>query len=128
MPAKLSTPPTTSIQTHMSRRPLPEFDAIPEECQQFFTDDYIDDHHVSRAWAHDPAVVEAMLAYLSGLDDQLGQRREERTIPTVALGLLVDFYLWLCNCIVSVAPPFGGGGFVDWTPDEETVSELFEPM
>jgi hypothetical protein len=44
----------------------------------------------------------------------------------VALGLLVDFYVGLCNYIASVDLPFEGGKFVGWVPDEETVAELFE--
>jgi alkylhydroperoxidase family enzyme len=44
----------------------------------------------------------------------------------VALGLLVDFYVGLCNYIASVDLPFEGGEFIGWVPEEETVSELFE--
>jgi alkylhydroperoxidase family enzyme len=43
----------------------------------------------------------------------------------VALGLLVDFYVGLCNYVAAVDLPFEGGEFVGWTPDEETVSECF---
>nr|WP_231754404.1 carboxymuconolactone decarboxylase family protein [Halapricum sp. CBA1109] len=44
----------------------------------------------------------------------------------VAVGLLVDFYVGLCNYVASVDLPFEGGAFVGWTPDDETVSALFE--
>jgi 4-carboxymuconolactone decarboxylase len=44
----------------------------------------------------------------------------------VALGLLVDFYVGLCNYIAAVDLPFEGGEFVGWTPGEEDVSALFD--
>ncbi|MFC6942796.1 carboxymuconolactone decarboxylase family protein [Salinirubellus sp. GCM10025818] len=185
----------------MSRLPLLELDDIPEEYHHLFTDEYLGDRHIFRAWAHNPEVLEATLEYLNVLYDQLGQRRKELVILTVArargaryewhqhvdiardkgvtieemqaigggdlsmfddaefvllqyaravesgtvtdqihgaltrhyssgeivaLGLLVDFYVGLCNYIASVDLPFEGGEFVGWTPDEETVSELFE--
>jgi len=43
----------------------------------------------------------------------------------VAIGLLVDFYVGLCNYVASVDLPFEGGKFVGWTPDDETISALF---
>jgi 4-carboxymuconolactone decarboxylase len=43
----------------------------------------------------------------------------------VALGLLVDFYVGLCNYIAAVDLPFEGGEFVGWTPGEKDVSTLF---
>jgi alkylhydroperoxidase family enzyme len=43
----------------------------------------------------------------------------------VAIGLIVDFYVGLCNYVASVALPFEGGEFVGWTPDDETVAALF---
>jgi len=43
----------------------------------------------------------------------------------VAVGLLVDFYVGLCNYVAAVELPFEGGEFVGWTPEEETVAELF---
>ena len=43
----------------------------------------------------------------------------------VAIGLLVDFYVGLCNYVASVELPFEGGEFVGWTPDDETITELF---
>ncbi|WP_042661805.1 carboxymuconolactone decarboxylase family protein [Haloferax sp. ATB1] len=185
----------------MSRLPLLELDDIPEEYHHLFTDEYLGDRHIFRAWAHNPEVLEATLEYLNVLYDQLGQRRKELVILTVArargaryewhqhvdiardkgvtieemqaiggndlsvfddaefvllqyaravesgtvtdqihdalnrhyssgeivaLGLLVDFYVGLCNYIASVDLPFEGGEFVGWTPDEETVSALFE--
>jgi alkylhydroperoxidase family enzyme len=44
----------------------------------------------------------------------------------VAIGLLVDFYVGLCNYVAAVDLPFEGGEFVGWIPDRETVSELFD--
>ena len=43
----------------------------------------------------------------------------------VAVGLLVDFYVGLCNYVAAVDLPFEGGEFVGWTPDDETVANLF---
>lgn len=43
----------------------------------------------------------------------------------VAVGLIVDFYVGLCNYVASVDLPFEGGEFVGWTPDDETISALF---
>ncbi|WP_136591560.1 carboxymuconolactone decarboxylase family protein [Salinigranum halophilum] len=185
----------------MSRLPLLEIDEIPEEYHYLFTDDYLGDRHIFRAWAHNPEVLEATLEYLNVLYDQLGDRRKELVILTVArarnaryewhqhvdiardrgvtieemraigggdlstfadaefvllqyaravesgtvtdqihealtrhyppdeivaIGLLVDFYVGLCNYIASVDLPFEGGEFVGWTPNEELVGELFE--
>lgn len=151
-------------------------------------------------WAHNPEVLEATLEYLNVLYGELGERRKELVILTVArgrgaryewhqhvdlahekgvtleeiraiggrdfstfddaeyvllqyaravesgtvtnqihdaltrvyspaeivaLGLLVDFYVGLCNYVAAADLPFEGGEFVGWTPDEETVSELF---
>jgi len=185
----------------MSRLPLLERDEIPEEYHYLFTDDYLGDRHIFRAWAHNPEVLEATLEYLNVLYDQLGDRRKELVILTVArarnaryewhqhvdiardrgvtieemraigggdlstfdeaeyvllqyaravesgtvtdqihdaltrhyssgeivaIGLLVDFYVGLCNYIASVDLPFEGGEFVGWTPDDELVGKLFE--
>ena len=185
----------------MTRLPLLELDEIPEEYHYLFTDEYLGDRHIFRAWAHNPEVLEATLEYLNVLYDQLGQRRKELVILTVArargaryewhqhvdiargkgvtlaemraigggdfsvfddeefvllqyaravesgtvtdrihdaltrryssaeivaLGLLVDFYVGLCNYIAAVDLPFEGGEFVGWAPDDGTVSELFE--
>ena len=52
--------------------------------------------------------------------------RHDSSGEVVAVGLLVDFYVGLCNYIASVDLPFEGGEFVGWVPEEETVSELFE--
>jgi alkylhydroperoxidase family enzyme len=43
----------------------------------------------------------------------------------VAVGLLVDFYVGLCNYVAAVDLPFEGGEFVGWTPVDERVAELF---
>ena len=184
----------------MSRLPLLELEDIPEAYHHLFTDEYLGDRHIFRAWAHNPEVLEATLDYLNVLYDQLGQRRKELVILTVArargaryewhqhvdiardrgvtldemraiggddfslfddaefvllqyaravesgsvtdqihealavhyspaeivaIGLLVDFYVGLCNYIASVDLPFEGGEFVGWSPEEATVSELF---
>ncbi|SER41994.1 carboxymuconolactone decarboxylase family protein [Natrinema salaciae] len=184
----------------MSRLPLLELDDISEEYHHLFTDEYLGDRHIFRAWAHNPAVLEATLEYLNTLYDQLGQRRTELVILTVArargaryewhqhvdiardkgitveemraigggdfssfddsefvllqyaravesgtvtdqihdalaeayspaeivaAGLLIDFYVGLCNYIASVDLPFEGGEFVGWIPDDETVIRLF---
>jgi len=42
----------------------------------------------------------------------------------VAIGLLVDFYVGLCNYVAAVDLPFEGGEFVGWTPEDETISTL----
>jgi alkylhydroperoxidase family enzyme len=184
----------------MSRLELLDLDEIPEEYHHLFTDDYLGDRHIFRVWAHNPEVLEATLNYLNTLYEQLGERRKELVILTVArargaryewhqhvdiardkgvtvaemraigggdlsvfddaefvllqyaravesgtvtdqihdalaraytpgeivaIGLLVDFYVGLCNYIASVDLPFEGGEFVGWVPEEETVSELF---
>ena len=44
----------------------------------------------------------------------------------VAIGLIVDFYVGLCNYVAAVELPFEGGEFVGWTPDDETVEALFD--
>lgn len=184
----------------MTRLPLLDLEDIPEEYHHLFTDDYLGDRHIFRVWAHNPEVLEATLEYLNTLYSQLGQRRKELVILTVArargaryewhqhvdiarekgvtvdemraiggedlspfddeeyvllqyaqavesgtvtdqihaaltrayspaeivaLGLLVDFYVGLCNYIAAVDLPFEGGEFVGWVPDEETVTALF---
>jgi len=43
----------------------------------------------------------------------------------VAVGLIVDFYVGLCNYVASVELPFEGGEFVGWTPDDATIDALF---
>jgi len=43
----------------------------------------------------------------------------------VAVGLLVDFYVGLCNYVAAVVLPFEGWEFVGWTPEDETVAERF---
>jgi 4-carboxymuconolactone decarboxylase len=43
----------------------------------------------------------------------------------VAIGLLVDFYVGLCNYVASVDLPFEGGEFVGWTPDDERIQAFF---
>jgi alkylhydroperoxidase family enzyme len=184
----------------MSRLPLLELDEIPEEYHHLFTEDYLGDRHIFRAWAHNPEVLEATLEYLNTLYAQIGDRRKELVIlavarargaryewhqhvdiargkgvtiaemqaigggdlsvfdddeyvllqyaravesgtvtdqihdaleraydpgEIVAIGLLVDFYVGLCNYIASVDLPFEGGEFVGWVPEAATVDELF---
>ena len=185
----------------MTRLPLLELDDIPEEYHHLFTDDYLGDRHIFRAWAHNPEVLDATLEYLTVLYDQLGDRRKELVIlavarargaryewhkhvdiardrgvtlaelraiggddlsafddaeyvllqyaravesgrvtdqihdalarhyspaEIVAVGLLVDFYVGLCNYVAAVDLPFEGGSFVGWTPDEAAVAERFD--
>ena len=185
----------------MSRLPLLDLDDVPEEYHHLFTDDYLGDRHIFRAWAHNPEVLEATLDYLNVLYDAIGQRRKELVILTVArargaryewhqhvdiardkgvtlsemraigggdfssfddaeyvllqyaravesgavtdqihdalerayspaeivaIGLLVDFYVGLCNYVAATDLPFEGGEFVGWEPEEATVAELFE--
>jgi len=184
----------------MSRLPLLDLDDIPEEYHHLFTDDYLGDRHVFRVWAHNPALLEATLEYLNTLYGEIGGRRKELVILTVArargaryewhqhvdiargegvtveemraiggddlspfddaeyvllqyaravasgtvtdqvhdalarhyppaevvaVGLLVDFYVGLCNYVAAVDLPFEGGEFVGWTPAAETVTALF---
>ena len=52
--------------------------------------------------------------------------REYSPAEIVAAGLLIDFYVGLCNYVASVDLPFEGGEFVGWTPDEETVRRRFD--
>jgi 4-carboxymuconolactone decarboxylase len=68
----------------MSRVPLLEMDAIPESHHHLFTEDYLGDRHIFRAWAHNPEVLEATLEYLNVLYDQLTTREKELVILTVA--------------------------------------------
>ncbi|MCL7418391.1 MAG: carboxymuconolactone decarboxylase family protein, partial [Halalkalicoccus sp.] len=185
----------------MSRLPLLDLEEIPEEYHYLFTDEYLGDRHIFRVWAHNPEVLEATLEYLNTLYDQLGDRRKELVILTVAsargaryewhqhvdiarekgvaieemraigdddfspfddaefvllqyaravstgnvtdgihdalrrqyspaevvaIGLLVDFYVGLCNYVAAVDLPFEGGEFVGWVPEEDRVAELFE--
>jgi len=185
----------------MTRLPLLDLDDIPEEYHHLFGDDYLGDRHIFRAWAHNPEVLEATLEYLNVLYDQLGDRRKELVILTVArargaryewhqhvdiartkgvtltemraiggddlsgfddaeyvllqyaravaagavtdqihdalrrhyspaevvaVGLLVDFYVGLCNYVAAVDLPFEGGSFVGWTPEEAGVTERFD--
>ncbi|MEF8882374.1 MAG: carboxymuconolactone decarboxylase family protein [Halapricum sp.] len=185
----------------MTRLDLLSKDEIPEQYHYLFTDDYLGDRHIFRAWAHNPEVLEATLEYLETLYDQLTPRRKELVILTVArtrgaryewhqhvdiargrgvesdeiraiggrdfsglddeeyvlcqyaeavatgevtdqihaalagayssaeivaIGLLVDFYVGLCNYVAAVNLPFEGGEFVGWTPEDDTIIALFE--
>jgi alkylhydroperoxidase family enzyme len=184
----------------MTRVDLLDKDEIPEEYHYLFTDDYLGDRHIFRAWAHNPEVLEATLKYLDTLYEQLTPRTKELVILTVAwtrgaryewhqhvdiardkgvtneeirdigggdfsefptdeyvlmqyaeavtsgnvtdrihnaltrhydsgqivaVGLLVDFYVGLCNYVAAIELPFEGGEFVGWTPDDETIERLF---
>lgn len=44
----------------------------------------------------------------------------------VAAGILIDFYIGLCNYIDAADLPFEDGAFVGWAPEEGTVRELFD--
>jgi alkylhydroperoxidase family enzyme len=59
--------------------------------------------------------------------DQIHEALAEAYSPgeIVAVGLLVDFYVGLCNYVAAVDLPFEGGEFVGWTPDDETIRTLF---
>jgi len=59
--------------------------------------------------------------------DQIHSALERAYTPAeiVAIGLIVDFYVGLCNYVAAVELPFEGGGFVGWTPDDETIATLF---
>ncbi len=52
--------------------------------------------------------------------------RQYSPAEIVALELLVDFYVGLCNYIASVDLPFEGGEFIGWIPEQEAISERFE--
>ena len=59
--------------------------------------------------------------------DQIHDALETAYAPgeIVAIGLIVDFYVGLCNYVASVELPFEGGEFVGWTPDDEAIESLF---
>jgi len=59
--------------------------------------------------------------------DQIHAALETAYSPAeiVAIGLLVDFYVGLCNYVAAVDLPFEGGEFVGWTPADETIQSLF---
>jgi len=51
----------------MSRLPLLELDDIVEEYHPLFTDEYLGNRHIFRAWAHNPAVpIRMTVGYFSG--------------------------------------------------------------
>ncbi|SDD24760.1 hypothetical protein SAMN05192552_101650 [Natrinema hispanicum] len=60
--------------------------------------------------------------------DQIHEALSRQYSPAeiVALGLLVDFYVGLCNYVAAVDLPFEGGEFIGWIPDEESIAELFD--
>lgn len=64
----------------------------------------------------------------SGVTDQIHAALETAYSPgeIVAVGLIVDFYVGLCNYVAAVDLPFEGGEFVGWTPDDDTVAALFD--
>ena len=68
----------------MSRVPLLEMEEIPEAYHYLFTDDYLGDRHIFRAWAHNPEVLEATLTYLNTLYSQVTDREKELIILRVA--------------------------------------------
>jgi len=61
------------------------------------------------------------------VSDQIHAALAEAYLPAeiVAVGLLVDFYVGLCNYVAAVELPFEGGAFVGWTPTDETIAERF---
>ncbi len=44
----------------------------------------------------------------------------------VATGLIVDFYVGLCNYVAAVDLPFEGGEFVGWTPSDERIETVWD--
>ena len=60
--------------------------------------------------------------------DQIHAALETAYTPAeiVAIGLLVDFYVGLCNYVAAVDLPFEGGEFVGWTPQDDDVERLFD--
>jgi alkylhydroperoxidase family enzyme len=44
----------------------------------------------------------------------------------VAVGLLVDFYVGLCNYVAATDLPFEGGSFIGWTPSDNEIENLFD--
>ena len=59
--------------------------------------------------------------------DQIHAALEGAYTPAeiVAVGLIVDFYVGLCNYVAAVELPFEGGEFVGWTPADERIDALF---
>jgi alkylhydroperoxidase family enzyme len=59
--------------------------------------------------------------------DQIHAALESAYTPAeiVAIGLIVDFYVGLCNYVAAVELPFEGGEFVGWTPTDENIDALF---
>ena len=68
----------------MSRVPLLAMDEIPDEYHYLFTEEYLGDRHIFRAWAHNPDVLEATLEYLNTLYSQVTEREKELIILKVA--------------------------------------------
>jgi len=68
----------------MSRVDLLEMEEIPEAYHHLFTDDYLGDRNIFRAWAHNPEVLEATLEYLNTLYEQVTDREKELLILKVA--------------------------------------------
>ena len=70
----------------------------------------------------------AMAVESGGVTDQIHDALAASYSPAeiVAIGLLVDFYVGLCNYVASVDLPFEGGEFVGWIPTEERFAALFD--
>jgi len=66
-------------------------------------------------------------ATTGGVTDQIHDALSTAYDPAeiVAVGLIVDLYVGLCNYVASVELPFEGGGFVGWTPNDETIEQRF---
>lgn len=60
--------------------------------------------------------------------DQIHNALEKYYSPAeiVAIGLIIDFYIGLCNYIASMEFDFEGGEFIGWTPTEKKANELFK--
>jgi len=59
--------------------------------------------------------------------DQIHAALEGAYTPAeiVAIGLMVDFYVGLCNYVAAVDLPFEGGEFIGWTPADKSIDALF---
>jgi len=73
-----------AVRETMPRVPLLEMDEIPESHHHLFTDEYLGDRNIFRAWAHNPEVLEATLEYLNTLYEQVTEREKELVILKVA--------------------------------------------
>ena len=114
----------------MSRIPLLEMDEIPEDYHHLFTDEYLGDRNIFRAWANNPEVLEATLEYLNTLYDQVTPREKELVILAVARASRAE-YEWHQH--VDIARDVGitieemqALGRDDWSVFEHSERDLIE--